>query len=51
MFSLCRNAWRYFRRRKEKSITIVLLGIDNAGKTTMLAALQGRTPPQMFFPM
>eukprot|EP01137_Pigoraptor_chileana_P036737 Opistho-2@32827 len=42
MFSLMRNAvaWMRERANRGRSITIVLLGIDNAGKSTVLAALK-----------
>eukprot|EP00794_Sanderia_malayensis_P000305 gene305-934_t len=40
------NCFEWVRRKKEptSSITLVIIGLDDAGKTTMVASLQGEPP-------
>jgi ADP-ribosylation factor related protein 1 len=40
MYSLLSGLWKYWRRRDEYSI--VILGLDNAGKTTFLEQVKGK---------
>lgn len=41
MFGLMRNFYKWCKTRKEKVVTAALLGIDNAGKSTVLACMKG----------
>lgn len=41
MFGLLYNLYKYLKEKSERTITLVLLGIDNAGKTTMFNTLNG----------
>lgn len=41
MFGLLRNLYKWYKNRNEKVVKFALLGIDNAGKTTILARLKG----------
>ena len=44
MFGLARNLCRHVRRRMRRAprrFTLVLIGLDDAGKTTVLAAIKG----------
>ncbi|KAK3275237.1 hypothetical protein CYMTET_16620 [Cymbomonas tetramitiformis] len=41
MFGLAQNLYLYLKKRKERLLTLVLVGLDNAGKTTMLCNLRG----------
>uniref|UniRef100_A0A7S3DEW0 ADP-ribosylation factor-like protein 13B n=1 Tax=Palpitomonas bilix TaxID=652834 RepID=A0A7S3DEW0_9EUKA len=41
MFSLFRNLVKYIKNKRERKVTIILLGIDNAGKTTVFKGIQG----------
>nr|A8INQ0.1 RecName: Full=ADP-ribosylation factor-like protein 13B; Short=CrArl13B [Chlamydomonas reinhardtii] len=41
MFGLLVNFYRFCRKKTERKITIALLGLDNAGKTTLLNSIQG----------
>jgi len=41
MFGLMRNCYRWLKHRKERVITVALLGVDNAGKSTILHRLKG----------
>lgn len=43
MFHLIKNLVDYCRAAQEKTMTIVFLGLDNAGKSTIIADLQGGT--------
>mmetsp|Transcript_22895 Transcript_22895/g.74586 ORF Transcript_22895/g.74586 Transcript_22895/m.74586 type:complete len:342 (+) Transcript_22895:176-1201(+) len=47
MFTLMGNLYRYAKQRasSERALALVLVGLDNAGKTTLLAALRGETAP------
>lgn len=44
MFGLLRNLYVYLRNRAERHLVLVLTGLDNAGKTTLLAAIRGEVP-------
>jgi len=41
MFGLMRNFYRWCRHRKEVVVTVALLGVDNAGKSTVLSRMKG----------
>ncbi|KAG2429000.1 hypothetical protein HXX76_011244 [Chlamydomonas incerta] len=41
MFGLLVNFYRFCKKKTERKITIALLGLDNAGKTTLLNSIQG----------
>lgn len=41
MFGLLHNLYVYLKKKSERKITLVLLGIDNAGKSTLSHTLQG----------
>jgi len=42
MFTLLSNLRKYVAEKRERSATFVLVGLDNAGKTTVVKALQGQ---------
>lgn len=46
MCGLMANCFAWIKRRKgpARSITLVIIGLDDAGKTTMVASLQGEPP-------
>mmetsp|Transcript_33686 Transcript_33686/g.73553 ORF Transcript_33686/g.73553 Transcript_33686/m.73553 type:complete len:319 (-) Transcript_33686:280-1236(-) len=41
MFGLMKNLYAYMKKRKDRMLTLVLVGLDNAGKSTLLANLRG----------
>lgn len=44
MFGLLRNLYKWYKSKNEKIVKFALIGIDNAGKTTILARLKGEVP-------
>lgn len=44
MFTLAHNLYTYVRKSREKNLTIILIGLDNAGKTTLLYGLRNELP-------
>ena len=44
MFTLAHNLYSYVRKSREKNLTIILIGLDNAGKTTLLYGLRNELP-------
>lgn len=44
MFGLLRNLYKWYTTRNEKIVKFALIGIDNAGKSTILARLKGEVP-------
>jgi len=44
MFTLAGNLARWMKKKKEKNLTILLLGLDNAGKSTLLFGLKDQLP-------
>ena len=44
MFTLAGNLYTWAKKKQEKSVTIILLGLDNAGKSTLLYSLKGEMP-------
>ncbi len=42
-FALLFNLYKYLRSRAERRVCLIVLGVDNAGKTTLINSLQGET--------
>lgn len=43
-FSLLYNLYKYLKNKSERKITLAVLGLDNAGKTSILKQLKGEDP-------
>ncbi|KXZ48851.1 hypothetical protein GPECTOR_25g436 [Gonium pectorale] len=41
MFGLISNCYTFYKKKSERKITLALLGLNNAGKTTILNAIKG----------
>eukprot|EP00762_Andalucia_godoyi_P000317 ANDGO_03082.mRNA.1 ADP-ribosylation factor-like protein 13B len=41
MFTLLHNLYKYCKKRREREVSIVIIGLDNAGKSTLLSVLKG----------
>jgi ribosome biogenesis GTPase A len=41
MFALLYNLYKYLKERTERRVCIIVLGVDNAGKTTLINSLMG----------
>jgi ADP-ribosylation factor-like protein 13B len=46
MFALLHNLYKFVRNAMERRVCLIVLGIDNAGKTTLLNTLQGQNMVQ-----
>eukprot|EP00899_Mesostigma_viride_P012279 jgi/Mesvir1/21051/Mv16542-RA.1 len=44
MFGLMKNLYHYLKEVRERKVTLVLIGLDNAGKTTTLGNIRGQIP-------
>ena len=44
MFARLKNLFGFLRRRSVRHLVLLLTGLDNAGKTTLLAAIRGEVP-------
>jgi len=44
MFTLLGNLWACLQEQTERKCSVLLMGLDNAGKSTLLQALQGAAP-------
>eukprot|EP00798_Chlamydomonas_sp_ICE-L_P018885 gene18885-25443_t len=53
MFGLMSNFYHWAKAKREKRVTLILIGLDNAGKSTLLNTIQGEldkeTAPTMGF--
>ena len=41
MFNLLANLYHYVKKHSERKLTLVVLGLDNAGKTTCINTIRG----------
>lgn len=47
MYHLARNFVSWLRKRDQAKVTILIIGLDGAGKSTMFHDLQGKNLPQL----
>ena len=41
MFGLLHNLYKYIKKKNERKLTLVLIGLDGAGKTTAINTIRG----------
>ena len=41
MFGLIYNLYQYIKKKNERKLTLVLIGLDGAGKTTAINTIRG----------